>query len=189
MQFDDDFEDVFSGFDFFETRFMKKMRSEMEQMIKNLESGKIKGTWERRDINEPGVKGYIIQGRFGMPDSLEPLEPMKPSRRRPLPENPFELPRSALAEVREPLTDIFEEEDATRIYVELPGEEKNDIQLKFKDDCIEVKAKHFCKTIELRNKHIDNGTANTEYKNGVLQITLPKKSQLRNEDAEKERMV
>lgn len=56
MQFDDDFEDVFSGIGFFETRFMKKMRSEMEQMIKDLESGKIKGTWERREINSPGVK-------------------------------------------------------------------------------------------------------------------------------------
>lgn len=189
MQFDDDFEDVFSGFDFFETRFMKRMRSEMEQMIKDLESGKIKGTWERRDINEPGVKGYIIQGRFGMPDSLEPLEPMKPSRRRPLPENPFELPKRAVDEVREPLTDIFEEENATKIYIELPGEEKEDIQLKLEDGGIEVKAKHFYKMIELPTRHIDNGTVKTEYRNGVFQVTIPKKTQLRNEDTKKEKMV
>lgn len=134
-------------------------------------------------------KGYVIQGRLSTPDSLEPLEPMKPSRRRPLPENPFELPRSAFDEVREPMTDIFEEEDATKIYVELPGEEKDDVQLKFNDDGIEVKARHFYKMIELPSRHIDNGTVTKEYKNGVLQITIPKKTQLRSEDTRREKIV
>lgn len=189
MSFDDYFEDMFSDLDFFNSKFMKRMQSEIDEILKLIKSGKTKGVWEAREINEPGVRGYIIQGRFGRIDSLEPLEPMKPSRRRPLPENPFELPKKALNDTREPLTDIFEEEDATRIYVELPGEEKQDIQLNFKEGNVEVNAKNFYKMIELPRKPIDNEAVKTEYKNGVLQITIPKKIQLRKEDAREEKTV
>jgi HSP20 family molecular chaperone IbpA len=189
LTFDDDFEDFFGDFNIFDDRLMKRMRKEMDQIIKDIENGKVKGTWEKKEINEPGVKGFMIQGRFGTIDSMEPLEPMKPQRRRPLPENPFELPRKALKETREPLADIFEEEDGTKIYVELPGEEKDDIQLDFKDNSMEIKAKSFYKTIELPRRPIDKEAVKTEYKNGVLQITIPKKIQLRKEDASKEKTV
>lgn len=186
---DDDFEDVFRGFDFFNSKFIRRFQSEIDEVFEEIKSGKIKGTWQTREINEPGVKGYIIQGRFESDRMQEPLEPLKPLRRRPMPERPFELSKRAMEEMREPLTDIFEEENATKIYVELPGEEKDDIQLNFKEGGIEIKSKSFHKFIELPEKCVAKNTLETTYKNGVLKITIPKKAQLRKEDSGKERMV
>lgn len=186
MSFDDDFEDVFGDMDFFNNRFMKRFYKEVDEIFQDIKTGKIKGAWEAREINEPGVKGYIIQGRFGSDELPEPLRPL---RRRPLPERPFELSKKDLKETREPLTDVFDEEDATRIYVELPGEEKEDISLDFKKDYVEVKAKNFCKTVALPKREFDKETVKTEYKNGVLKITIPKKAKLRREDIGKERTV
>lgn len=189
MTFDNDFEEIFGNFDVFSNRFMKRFQSEIDEIFKEIKSGKIKGTFETREINEPEVKGYIIQGRFGLDQTSEPFEPLKPSRRRPLPEKPFELPKDTLKETREPLTDIFEEEDATKVYMELPGEEKEEIHLKVAEDTIEIKAKNFYKMIELPNKHIDKKTITSKYKNGVLEITIPKQTVIRKKDAEKERLV
>ena len=189
MTFEDDFEDIFKGFDFFNNKLMKRFQSEIDEVFKEIKSGKIKGTWETREINEPGVKGYIIQGRFGSDRMLEPFEPLKPLRRRPMPEKPFELSKKVLKETREPLTDVFEEEDATRIYVELPGEKRDDIRLNFEEGNIEIRTRNFHKLIEVPAKHIAEETIKTEYKNGVLKITIPKNVELRKEDAGKEKMV
>jgi HSP20 family molecular chaperone IbpA len=189
LTFDSDFDEIFGDFDIFSNRFMKRFQGEIDEIFKEIKNGKIKGTFETREINEPGVKGYIIQGRFGLDHTSEPLEPLKPSRRRPLPEKPFELPEGALKKMREPLTDIFEEENATKIYVELPGEEKEDIVLKVTEDSVEVKAKSFCKMIKLPNRHIAKETVSSKYKNGMLEITIPKKTELRKKDAEEEKAV
>jgi HSP20 family molecular chaperone IbpA len=156
---------------------MKMLELEVDEILKMANSGKLEGTWETREINEPGVKGFIIRGRFGTDNAQEPLEPLKPSKRRPLPENPFELPKRALNETREPLTDVFEEEKAIKIYVELPGEEKDDIKLNVKEGNAEIKAKNFYKVIELPNKPIDSKAVSSEYKNGVLKVTIPKKEE------------
>jgi HSP20 family protein len=189
LSFEDDFDEIFGDYDFFNGKFMKKIQKDIEEIFKSVKSGKLKGTWETREINEPGVKGYIFRGRFGSDEALEPLEPLKPLKRRPMPEKPFELPNAAFKEVREPLTDVFEEENAIKIYVELPGEEKEDIQLNVNGGNVEVKTKNFYKKIELPNKNIVRETATSEYKNGVLKITILKNVNLRKEDADKQRMV
>jgi len=187
MSSDNDFDEIFN-LDVFNSGFVKRFQREIDEIFKEIKNGKIKGTWETREINQPGVKGYIIQGHFGTDESLEPFEPLKPSKRRPLPEKPFELPKNALKETREPLTDIFEEGNATKIYVELPGEEKEDVHLKATEDSIEIKAKNFYKMIELPNRRADKKAITSKYKNGVLEVTIPKK-ELRKNDAEKERLV
>jgi HSP20 family protein len=189
LSFDSDFDEIFGDFDFFNTKFMKRFQSQMDEIFKEIKNGKLDGTWETRQIKEPSVNGFIIMGRFSSDQAQEPFEPLKPLRRRPMPENPFELPKNAPRETREPLTDIFEEENATKIYVELPGEEKEDIHLKVTEDSIEVKAKNFHRIIDLPNRHIAKETVTSKHKNGVLEITIPKKMGLRKKDAEKERMV
>jgi HSP20 family protein len=78
--------------------------------------------------------------------------------------------------------DIFEEDKILKIYVELPGVEKDDIKLKFNEGCIEINAKNFYKKIELPNKQLATRAASTEYKNGLLHITIPKTNRLRKED-------
>jgi len=187
--YDKDF-DEFSGIsDFFDPKFLRRLQLQLDEMIDAVKNGKIKGTWEMKEYNQPGLKGFFIHGQFGTDESLEPIEPLKPSKRRPLPENPFEVPSSVPNETREPLADVFEEENAIKVYVELPGEKKDEVKLRFTEESVEIKAHNFYKMIDLPKRHMATEKASSEYKNGVLKITIPKSDLLRREDQGKARMV
>jgi len=188
MSFDDDFDEIFGDLDIFK-KFTKKSQDELNKILERIKSGEIEGIWEIKEINELGVKGYAIHGRFGSNEKLDPLEPLKPLKRRPLPEKPFEIPESGLKEMREPLVDVFEEGNAVKIYVELPGEEKDDIRLNIAEDKAEIKAKNFYKIMELPKRHYAVEDMSSEYKNGVLEITIPKKKELREKDAKNVKMA
>jgi HSP20 family molecular chaperone IbpA len=156
---------------------MKRMRElDYDKMV---QSGGLKGRYEVKEIDEQGVKGYFVQGRFWSDqplDPFDPYEPLNPSKRRPMPRRPFSIPENALREIREPLTDVFEEENAVKIYIELRGEEKDDIRLNVTEGEVEVKAKNFYKLIDVP-ENIDIEKASSKYNNGVLQITIPKKEE------------
>jgi HSP20 family molecular chaperone IbpA len=189
MLFDENFDEIFQNLGIFNKESVKKIQEEINSIIEEVNSGKLKGTWKTKEINQPGMKGWIFMGTFGPDRVLEPIDPLRPQKRRPTPERSFELRKNTPEEPREPLTDVFEEEKTTKIYLELPGEEKEDIQLKAKEDGIEVKAKNFYKKIDLLNNNVSKGKMTTEYKNGVLTITLPKNMPLRKQDTEKQKMV
>jgi HSP20 family molecular chaperone IbpA len=169
--------DEFGEFDGFSSDF-KKM---IERMMSEFGKGNLKGKWDINEIDRDGAKGYIIRGRFGSDqpldplDPLNPLEPLDPIRPRTKPQRPFEVPEIALRETSEPLTDVFDDEETIRIYLEVRGEEKNDIQLNVTAGKVEVKAKNFCKTINLPTSNIDIEKASSKYKNGVLEVIIPKK--------------
>jgi HSP20 family molecular chaperone IbpA len=188
LSFKDDFDEIFN-LDIFDGKFMKKVQRELSEILDKLKNGETNGTWKVRHIDEPGVRGYVIQGYFGSNRTLEPLEPMKPQRRRPMPERPFSIPEDASNETREPLTDIFEEDKALKIYVELPGEEESDIKLGVKENNVEIKAKNFHKTLALPNRHIDTANVSSKYKNGVLEITIPMTKEHSKKNSWKETMV
>ncbi|MBE0513141.1 hypothetical protein IBX38_08840, partial [Candidatus Bathyarchaeota archaeon] len=111
-----DFDEFFGDFEF-SGEFMKTILKEFNEIDKMIKSGKLKGKWDIKQIDEPGRKGYIIQGRFWSTQPIEPFEPFKPWRRRPMTKRPFEVSEKALKEIREPLTDVFEEDKAVKIYV------------------------------------------------------------------------
>ena len=169
-----DFDENFGDFGF-SGEFMKSILREFSEIEKMIKSGKLKGQWDVKQIDEPGRKGYVIQGRFWSGQPIEPFDPFKPWRRRPMPKRPFEAPETALKKIREPLTDVFEEDNAVKIYVELPGEEKDDVQLNGIEGKVEVKAKKFYKMIEMPTKNVDIEKISSKYKNGVLEVTIPKK--------------
>ena len=136
-----DFDEIFRDFG----EIMKRIRG-FEEIEKELKSGKLKGGWDVKRIDEPNVKGYVIQGRFGPDQPLEPFDPFKPNNpfeRRPMPQRSFRPSEIASTETREPLTDVFEEDKTVKIYVELPGEEKADIQLNVIKGKVEIKTKNF----------------------------------------------
>jgi HSP20 family molecular chaperone IbpA len=166
-----DFDEIFRDFG----EIMKKMRG-FEEIEKELKSGNLKGGWDVKQIDEPNIKGYIIKGRFGPGRPLEPFDPFKPNNpfeRRPMPQRSFRPSDIASTETREPLTDIFEEEKAVKIYIELPGEEKDDIQLNVTKGKVEIKAKNFYKRIDVP-RNVDVEKASSKYNNGVLTIIIPK---------------
>lgn len=69
-----------------------------------------------------------------------------------------------------------------RVYVEMPGEDKEDIQLNVVQGKVEIKGKNFYKTVDLPEGHIDVERASSRYKNGVLQVSIPKKDQAKEKD-------
>lgn len=176
-----DIDELFRDFDPFSSRFTDKIQRRMEALEEAVKNGKLKGDWDFKRIDKPGVKGYIIQGRFWTDEPFEAIEPFdifepfRPGKRRPTPQRPFKIPDEASEEVRDPLTDVFEEDDAVKVYVELPGEEEGDIQVNFKEGKVEVKAKKFYKMIQLPTENIDQEKTASKYKNGVLELTIPKK--------------
>jgi len=157
----DDFEDLFDDVDTFHQRLAKKMFEEMRDIEEAVQKGKLEGELDITPIEEPGVKGYIARGRFQFGD-------------KPLPRI-LRLPRQTTEEeVREPLIDVFEDNDNIKLYVELPGVEETDIQLNISRSRAEIKAKNFHRTIDLPTADIETDKATTNYKNGVLEVTIPK---------------
>jgi len=152
-----DFEDIFDDSDDFFKKLAKRMFREMEEMQRAIKSGELKGEWDIKQIEEPDTRGFVARGKLQL-------------------DKPFKLPTQVTDELREPLTDVFQDEDGVKIYVELPGAEKEDIQLNIKDGRVEVKAENFHKTIELPAKDLESEKASSKYKNGVLEVTIPKKT-------------
>ncbi len=172
------FDELFEDFGKFNKQFMDRIQKEIDETEKAIKKSELKGNWDIKKIDEPGVKGFIIQGKFWTNEPFEtfdPVEPLRPRIRKPFPEKPLELKADDSGEIREPLTDLFEEDNTIRIFAELPGEEKGDIKLDFKKDKVEIKGKKFNKTVTLSTENIDKEKTTTKYKNGVLEITIPKK--------------
>jgi HSP20 family protein len=80
-------------------------------------------------------------------------------------------------EEREPLVDIINVDGEIKVIVELPGVEKEDIKLRGTEDkltiSVEAPERKYFKEIEMPAK-IEPKKAKTSYKNGVLEVTVPK---------------
>ncbi|MGQ9551818.1 MAG: Hsp20/alpha crystallin family protein [Candidatus Bathycorpusculaceae bacterium] len=189
MTFDSDFDEIFGDLGIFEGKIMKRFQIDLDEILRKIESGEMKGAWKITRINEPGASGYVIQGRIGSDESADPIEPLKPLKRRPLPERLFNIPRAGLKENHEPLVDVFEDENTIRIYMEIPGEEKEDINLRLTEGNVEVKGRNFHRIVELPKRDATTSIVSSEYKNGVLEITIQKKENPFREFADKEKMV
>jgi HSP20 family protein len=78
---------------------------------------------------------------------------------------------------REPLTDVIESENSISITVEIPGVEKNDVNLEVVNDILVINVdtpnRRYFKEVELPTA-VDPSSAKATYNNGVLDITLVK---------------
>lgn len=151
-----EYDDFFRDSDSFHNRLMQSISKEMEYLEEAIKSGKLKGNWEIRPIERPGMKGYVAQGTFR------------------LSANPTNIPTTAIEKEREPLTDVFDEKEGVKIYIEMPGVDKGDIQLDISEGFLEVKAKKFYKRLTLKTTNLDSEKATATCKNGVLKINIPK---------------
>ena len=78
---------------------------------------------------------------------------------------------------REPLVDVMEEKEKYKIFMELPGVDKEKVKLDVTENSVQVKTeddKKFYKTIDLESS-VDSDSAKASYKNGILTLELDKK--------------
>lgn len=113
-----------------------------------------------------GIFGFSVRTAVGGEAVVEPFGNIKQTPTGP-----------SVEEVREPLTDIFDEEHEVRIYAEMPGVGQADIQLDLKDDILDIRAENgkrkYHKEILLPAR-VDPGKMTSRYNNGILEVQIGK---------------
>jgi HSP20 family protein len=154
--FDEDFiKDIFQDERVMED--IKRMTEEMMKMFSNAQPGK------------SIVHGYKIN--IG-PDGRPKIEDFG-NRRITSPKG-----EPTISEEREPLTDIIEGDDDVAVTVELPGVEKDDIDLNITNEYLEIKVdspqRKYHKRLDLPCDVLPKTTKAT-YKNGILDVSIKRK--------------
>jgi len=89
----------------------------------------------------------------------------------------FPKPSLDVKEEREPLVDVISTDNEVKVVAELPGVEKNDVQLHGTESSltisVETPQRRYYKEVELPVL-VDPKSAKSTYKNGVLEVTLTK---------------
>ena len=181
----DIFESFAKGFPFErKEKFEESMFKEpFEEMIKRFEESMLTEfkSFVREEVTPSGISRRYGPFVYGFSYTAEPgKEPIfrefgniKPSYRGIEP-----------AQGREPLVDVMSEKDKYRIFVELPGVDKDKVKLDVAEDSVEIKTddeKRFYKMIYL-DSPVDSDSARASYKNGVLTLELDKKEKRRGKE-------
>jgi len=87
-------------------------------------------------------------------------------------------------EEREPLVDVIEKDGEVRVIAELPGVEKEDIDLRATETSLTISAesqhRKYYKELSLPTP-VNPKSAKATYRNGVLEVSLPKAGRGRGE--------
>ena len=112
-----------------------------------------------------GVYGFSIRTLAGKP-VIESFGNIRETAKGPVVE-----------EVREPMVDIFDEEDRILVIAELPGVSESEIKVEVTGDILNLAAsdrdRKYAKEILLPSK-VNPDSVKTAYKNGILEIILEK---------------
>ena len=162
--FFEDIDEMFREFERMIEREMKELTSRIPKEYvreRKLPDGTTVREWG------PFVYGYSITiGPDGKPQIRE-FGNVQPTRFGP-----------RIKEEREPLVDVYTTNGEVKVIVELPGVNKEDIQLHGTEDTLTISVdtpeRKYYKEVKLPTK-VDPKGAKTSYKNGVLEVTLPKK--------------
>ena len=154
--FDDDFfKDLFNDDSIRED--IRRMTEEMMKMFSGIQPGK------------PFVHGFKIE--FG-PDGKPKIQDFG--------NKPIKTPegQTSISEEREPITDIIEGKNDVAITVEIPGVEKQDINLNATQSNLEIHVdtpqRKYHKTINLPC-NVKPKTTKATYKNGILDVVIKRK--------------
>ena len=112
-----------------------------------------------------GVYGFSIRTLAGKP-VIESFGNIRETAKGPIVE-----------EIREPMVDVFDEEDRILVIAELPGVSESEIKIEIAGDILNLAAsdrdRKYAKEILLPSK-VNPDSVKTSYKNGILEITLEK---------------
>jgi HSP20 family protein len=112
-----------------------------------------------------GVYGFTIRTGVGGMPKVEHFGNIRTTEEGPV-----------VAEVREPLVDIFDEGQEIVIVAELPGVAEEDIRTEVQDDILSLETtgeRKYAKEI-LLPEAVDAATLQRTYKNGILELRLKK---------------
>ena len=157
-------EDIFNNLD---SEF-QRIRKQMDNFMKDSFEGNISENNKRN----PFVFGFSVKTG---PDGFPIFEEFGNTRM-----NPFgkKGEKPTVDTRREPLTDINETEDQIAITVELPGVNKEDIDINVMEDKVEVNVKtesrKYFKSIDLKSL-VETESSKATYTNGILDLVLKKK--------------
>jgi HSP20 family protein len=165
-EFEKEFPDFFRDFEREFARMSGVMERVMEDAMKHASS-------PRR--GEPFVYGFSMRvGSDGVPH----LTPFGSAiNQTPITPEGGEIDATALPAAREPLSDVIESDDEITVTVELPGAEKQDLQLHVAEDLVTVKAekgRRYAARIKLPAL-VEPSSAKATFKNSILDLVLRKK--------------
>ena len=113
-----------------------------------------------------GVFGFSVKTAMGGKPVVESFGNVKKTPAGP-----------KVEEEREPITDVFDEDEEIRIYAEMPGVNQEDIKLDLKEDILDISAqtgdRKYHKEILLPLK-VQAETLVSSYNNGILEIKVKK---------------
>jgi len=159
-----DIDDIFNNLD----GEFQKIRNQMDNFMKD----SFEGNLTNNHNSNPFVFGFSVKTG---PDGFPVFEEFGNTRM-----NPFAKKgeKPTVDTRREPLTDINETENLIAITVELPGVNKEDIDINVMEDRVEVNVKtesrKYFKSIDLESL-VDTESSKATYTNGILDLELTKK--------------
>jgi HSP20 family protein len=112
-----------------------------------------------------GVYGFSVRTGIGGIPQVERFGNIRSSEEGPV-----------VAEVREPLVDVFDEEQEIVIVAELPGVAEEEVHIEVQDDILSLETtgqRKYAKEI-LLPEPVDAETLQKAYKNGILELRLRK---------------
>ncbi|WP_457591114.1 archaeal heat shock protein Hsp20 [Geoglobus sp.] len=152
---DEDWFDEFFRFPFEEfDELFKRMMKEFDELIRTAELSE----------GKPIVRGFSIRiGPDGKPEIRE--FGTKPSIKEEI-------------DQRKPLVDVIETDEEIQVIAEMPGVNKEDIELSASETKLEIKAegenRKYYEVVDLPDE-VDPDSAKARYNNGVLEVVLKKK--------------
>jgi len=155
-------------FDFINDDEFEKIFEEMQRMFENIDFKEMIEDMMRNgfDPNKRFIHGFSLNiGSDGKPKFQEfGNRSVKSPSGEPI-----------LSDEREPLTDIIEGDDDVAVTVEIPGVEKEDIDLNITENKLEIKVNNpkrkYHKRVEIPC-NVKPKTTKATYKNGVLDIVI-----------------
>jgi HSP20 family protein len=112
-----------------------------------------------------GVYGFSVRSGIGGIPRVERFGNIRSTEEGPV-----------VAEVREPLVDLFDEEWEIVIVAELPGVAEEEVHIEIEDDILSLETtgeRKYAKEI-LLPEQVDAATLQKAYKNGILELRLKK---------------
>jgi len=141
---------------------LSEMVEEDEEEVSRTGEFKVKGLDQAR-----GVYGFNVRMGLGGTPTVEHFGNIRATDEGPV-----------VAEEREPLVDVFDEGELILVVAELPGVDKDDVQIEVQDDILSLSATGERKYVKelLLPSLVDADTMETTYHNGILEVRLRKAS-------------